>query len=60
MNTELFIRKLEVTLLDNCEEEKDLKKLEDKWMCNLGSLFVGGLNSRNEVTSNRRRNFGQS
>ena len=27
---ELYIGKLEVTLLDSCREEKDLKKLEDK------------------------------
>ena len=43
------INKLEVTLLDSCTEEKNLKKIEDRWMCNLGTLFGvgGGLNSRN-------------
>ena len=51
------IAALQVVLLDNSEHEKNLKKLEDKWMCNLGTLFVG-LNSHNEVLSNRRRNFG--
>ena len=40
---EANINKLEVTLVDCCLEEKDLKKLEDKWMCN----FQGGLNKRN-------------
>ena len=53
--------RLEVTLVDSCQEEKDLKKLEDKWICNLGTLFGGGgLNRRNEVLSHRRRNFGGS
>ena len=51
------ISALEVVLVDSCEVEKDLKKLEDTWMCNLGTLFTG-LNSHNEVLSNRRRNYG--
>ena len=59
-NRERFIEKLQVTLLDSCQEEKDLKRLEDKWICNLGTFFVGGLNSRNEVVNNSRRNFGRS
>ena len=46
-------------LVDSCEVEKDLKKLEDTWMCNLGTLFTG-LNSHNEVLSNRRRNYGMA
>ena len=57
---ETYMNKLEVTLLDSCQEEKDLKKLEDRWICNLGSFFNNGLNSRNEVFNNRRRNFGAS
>ena len=58
---ETFISKLEVTLVDGCEEEKDLKRLEDRWICNLGTLFGGGgLNRRNEVLNHRRRNFGGS
>ena len=58
---EVHISRLEVTLLDSCEDEKDLKRLEDKWMCNMGTLFLGGgLNSRNEVINNRRRNYGGS
>ena len=57
---EAFINKLEVTLLDSCQEEKDLKRLEDRWICNLGSFFNNVLNSRNEVINNRRRNFGAS
>ena len=56
---EAAIAGLKVVLLDRCEEEKDLKKKEDRWMCNLGTLFVG-LNSHNEVLSNRRRNFGHA
>ena len=47
---------LQVVLLDQCEKEADMKKTEDMWMCNLGTLFVG-LNSHNEFISNRRRNF---
>ena len=39
------------------EEVKHLKRNEDNWMCNLGTLFVG-LNTRNEVLSNNRINFG--
>ena len=59
-NLEANINTLEVTLIDSCAEEKDLKQLEDKWMCNLGTLFQGGLNTRNEVVNNRRRNYGGS
>ena len=53
------ISALKVVLVDSCEMEKDLKKLEDIWMCNLGTLF-SGLNSHNEVLSNRRRNYGMA
>ena len=48
LDRETHISRLEVTLLDSCEEEKDLKRLEDKWICNMGTLFGGGLNKRNE------------
>ena len=58
---EASIAKLEVTLIDYCENERDLKRVEDHWMCNLGTLFIGGgLNTRNEVVNNTRRNFGRS
>ena len=61
MSREEHISKLEVTLLDSCEEERNLKQLEDKWICNMGTLFGGGgLNKRNEVLNHRRRNFGGS
>ena len=60
LDRETHISRLEVTLVDRCEEEKDLKRLEDKWICNMGTLFGGGLNKRNEVLNNRRRNFGRS
>ena len=59
---EVAISNLEVTLVDcllGDYDEKRLKRLEDKWMVNLGTLFTGA-NSRNEVLSNRRRNFGGS
>ena len=32
---------LEVTLVDSFEEEKDLKRLEERCICNLGTLFGG-------------------
>jgi hypothetical protein len=38
-NIEEHLSKLQITLLDSCEEEESLKKLEDKWMCNLGTLL---------------------
>ena len=60
LDRETHISRLEVTLLDSCQEEKDLKKTEDRWICNMGTLFGGGLNKRNEVLSHRRRNFGGS
>jgi hypothetical protein len=44
---EAHISRLEVTLLDSSEKEKDLKKREDRWICNMGTLFGGGLNKRN-------------
>ena len=49
---EAAIAGLQVILLDKCEQEEDLKAIEDRWMCDLGTLFVG-LNSHNEVLNNR-------
>ena len=57
---EVAISNLQVTLVDDLlgdYDEKRLKRLEDKWMVNLGTLFTWA-NSRNEVLSNRRRYFG--
>lgn len=54
---ELAISNMKVTLLDTGKEEKDLKRREDKWMCALGTIFVGA-NSRNEILSNRRIYYG--
>ena len=51
------IGNLKVTLVDSVEEIKNLKRKEDNWMSNLGTLFVG-LNTWNEVLSNNRINFG--
>ena len=50
---------LQVVLLDCCEQEEDLKSVEDRWICDFGTLFVG-LKTLNEVLSNKRRNFGTS
>ena len=54
---EAALNLLQVILVDQCDQEQDLKTTEDKWMCNLGTLFVG-LNSHNEVISNKRGHFG--
>ena len=51
------ISNLKVTLLDCVVDPKVLKKQENKWICNLGTRFVG-LNSRNKVLSNNRIHFG--
>ena len=51
--------KLKVTLVDCSENEENLKLLEDRWILKMGTLFTG-LNSHNEVLSNRRRNYGKS
>ena len=44
---EQAINNLKVTLVDTVRNVKDLKKQEDEWMCNIGTIFVGG-NTRNE------------
>ena len=51
------IKNLKVTLVDSVSEVGELKSKEDAWMCNLGTLFTGS-NSKNEVLTNRRVNFG--
>ena len=48
---------LRVTLVDSVRKENDLKRREDSWMCNLGTLFVG-LHLRNKVLSHTRLNYG--
>ena len=56
------ISNLKVTLVDHWVgdlEERGLKKLEDRWMVNMGTLFTGS-NTRNEVLNNNRRNYGNS
>ena len=56
------ISNLKVTLVDHWVgdlEERGLKKLEDRWMVNMGTLFTGS-NTRNEVLSNNRKNYGNS
>ena len=60
LDRETQISKLEVTLLDSCEEEKVLKKREDRWIYYISTLFQGGMNKINEVITHRIRNFGGS
>ena len=55
---EVAISKLKITLVDCVQKVEHLKKKEDSWMCNLGTLFVG-LNTRNEVLSHSRVNYGR-
>ena len=57
LDMEEAIKNLKVTILDCVEKEWQLKKKEDSWMCNLGTLFVGG-NTKNEILSNNRVNYG--
>ena len=47
-NMEEKISNLKITLVDSVNHVKHLKKREDEWICNLGTLF-GGLNTKNEV-----------
>ena len=59
---EVAINNLQVTLVDHWVGEfldRGLKRIEDMWMVNMGTLFVGA-NRRNEVLSNNRRNHGGS
>ena len=55
------LEKVEVTVLDRSGSLEDLKSLEDRWMCNLGTVLgPRGLNRKNEVLGNNRLNFGHS
>ena len=53
-NIEEAIGNLKVTLVDCSENEENLRLLKDRWILMMGTLFTG-LNSHNEVLSNRRR-----
>ena len=53
------IANLRVTLVDCCELEPDLKRCEDGWILKMGTVF-NGLNNKNEILNNRRRNWGHS
>ena len=58
---EVAIANLQVTVVDRCMRLENLKKLEDRWMCDLGTVLGRrGLNRKNEVLSNNRINFGHS
>ena len=60
-NTEEAISKLEVTLLDHIPgpfNEVRLLELEQEWMHKLGTYTRVGCNSRLELTTRQRRNWG--
>ena len=53
------LKMVEVTVLDRSRSLEDLKSLEDRWMCALGTVLgPRGLNRKNEVLGNNRQNFG--
>ena len=58
---ELAISRLVVTLVDHVDglysDERHLQ-LEKDWILNLGTSGETGFNSRNELLSNQRRNWG--
>ena len=55
------LTKVEVTVVDGSMRLEYLKSLEDRWMCDLGTVLgPQGLNRKNEVLGNIRINFGQS
>ena len=55
------LARLQVTVVDRSMRLEDLKALEDKWMCDLGTVLgAQGLNRKNEVLGHSRINFGQS
>ena len=58
-NIEEAIGNIKVTLVDCSENEENLKLLQDRWILKMGTLFTG-LNSHNEVLSNRTGNYGKS
>ena len=50
--------RLEVTVVDGSRRLEDLKALEDKWMCDLGTMMgPQGLNRKNEVLGHGRLNL---
>ena len=55
------LKMVEVTVLDRSRSLEDLKSLEDRWMCDLGTVLgPRGLNRKNEVLGNNRQNFGHA
>ena len=52
---EVAINNLQVTLVDHWVVEyngRGLKRIEDRWMVKMGTLFVG-VNTKNEVLNNK-------
>jgi hypothetical protein len=55
------ISNLKITLLDHLEgvhSEERLLQLEKDWILNLGTSGPTGMNSRNQLLTNQRRNWG--
>ena len=57
---EQAITNLKVILLENLEVFSDqaLLQLEKDWIINLGTWGPTGLNTRNQLLTNQRRNWG--
>ena len=60
-NMEEAISNLKITLVDHLEgvhSEERLLQLEKDWILNLGTSGPTGMNSRNQLLTNQRRNWG--
>ena len=58
---EEVLKRVEDTVLNRSGNLEDLKSLEDRWICNLGTVLgLRGLNRKNEGLGNNRLNFGHS
>ena len=53
------MKKLEVTVVDRSRRLEDLKALEDRWMCDLGTV-IGPQGLNRKVLGHSKINFGQS
>jgi hypothetical protein len=61
IDIEEALKMVEVTILDRSRSLENLKSLEDRWMCDLGTVLrPKGLNRKHEVLGNNRQNFGHA